>query len=52
MAKQYDDILLNDILPDSISDIIEIKNAANIIDPELLSVSPLYQGGAFTVPDR
>lgn len=39
MAKQYDDILLNDILPDSISDISEIKNAANIIDPELLSVS-------------
>lgn len=39
MAKQYDDTLLNDILPDSISDIIDIKNAANIIDPELLSVS-------------
>lgn len=39
MAKQYDDILLNDILPDSIADNTEIKNAANIIDPELLSVS-------------
>mgnify|MGYP000971737214 FL=1 len=39
MAKQYDDILLSDILPDSISDIIEVKNAANIIDPELLSAS-------------
>ena len=39
MAKQYDDILLNDILPDSIADNIEIKNAANILDPELLSVS-------------
>lgn len=39
MAKQYDDILLNDILPDSIADNIEIKNTANILDPELLSVS-------------
>jgi len=39
MAKQYDDILLGDILPDSISDISEVKIAANIIDPELLSAS-------------
>lgn len=39
MAKQYDDILLSDILPDSISGIDEVQSAANIIDPELLSVS-------------
>ena len=39
MAKQYDDILLDDILPDSISEIPEIQNASTAIDPELLSAS-------------
>ena len=39
MARQYDDLRLEDIIPDSISEIKEIQNASSAIDPELLSAS-------------
>lgn len=39
MAREYNDISLGDILPDSISGISEIISAAAAIDPELLGAA-------------